>query len=101
MPLLSKELLTNLGITLADADYELLADHFETTLNERVINEIVLELDESQAAELARLQDADDTTIMTWLQTNVPDVADIVSDEIDILLGEIADNSEAIAAANA
>ena len=97
MALLSKELLINLGITLSDQDYELLAEHFESTLNERVINEIVLELSPEQATQLAGLEQASDDEVLTWLQTNVPDVADIVSDEVDILLGELADNSDAIA----
>jgi len=97
MALLSKELLINLGINLSDQDYELLAEHFESTLNERVINEIVLELSPEQATELAGLEQASDDEVLTWLQANVPDVADIVSDEVDILLGELADNSDAIA----
>ena len=97
MALLSKELLINLGITLSDQDYELLAEHFESTLNERVINEIVLELSPEQATQLAALEQASDDEVLAWLQANVPDVADIVSDEVDILLGELADNSDAIA----
>lgn len=96
MALLSKELLINLGITLSDQDYELLAEHFESTLNERVINEIVLELSPEQATQLAGLEQASDDEVLAWLQINVPDVADIVSDEVDILLGELADNSDAI-----
>ena len=46
------------------------------------------------------MRDAGDSEIVQWLQTNVPDFADIVSDEVDILLGEIAENSENIASNN-
>lgn len=96
MPLLSPTLLENLGINLSEEHYQALAEHFETTLNERVINEIVLELSPEQAEQLTQLQQAGDEEILTWLKANVPDVADIVADEVDILLGEIAENSEAI-----
>ena len=96
MSLLSPTLLENLGINLSEEHYQALAEHFETTLNERVINEIVLELSPEQAEQLATLQQAGDEEILTWLKANVPDVADIVADEVDILLGEIAENSEAI-----
>lgn len=96
MPLLTHELLTDLGIQLSEQDYQSLAEHFETTLDERVINEIVLELSPEQASELATLQQSDDGAILQWLQTNVPDLADIVADEIDILLGELADSSDTL-----
>ena len=96
MSLLSPTLLENLGINLSEEHYQALAEHFETTLNERVINEIVLELSPEQAEQLSQLQQAGDEEILTWLKANVPDIADIVADEVDILLGEIAENSEAI-----
>lgn len=100
MPLLTRTLLEDLGVHLSDADYESLADHFDTTLNERVIDEIVAGLTPEQAQELANLQQSDDTTVLQWLQTNVTDLSDIVSDEIDILLGELAESSEALDAQN-
>ena len=97
MPLLSREFLEQLGIQLDDQNYAALSDHFETTLYERVVAEIGEELTPEQAAELASLQSADDATIQQWLTANVPEVQDIVADEIDILLGDIAENSEEIA----
>ena len=97
MALLSPTLLEGLGIKLDEQSYAMLEEHFETTLNERVINEIILELTPEQAEGLAALENASDEQIIEWLTTNVPDVAEIVAEEIDILLGELADNSEAIA----
>ena len=44
------------------------------------------------------MQEASDETIVDWVRANVPDFADIVSDEIDILLGELAEDSEKMAA---
>jgi len=96
MPLLTRQFLQEIGIELDDESYEALAEHFETTLTERVINELVEELDVDQAAQLASMQSSDDESLRQWIVTNVPDLAEIVSDEIDILFGEIAENSEAI-----
>ena len=96
MPILSKAILDNIGIQLSDSDYASLAEHFETTLNERVVNEIALELTPEQAKELATLDHADDATVLQWLQTNVQDLSEIISDEVDILLGELTENSEAL-----
>jgi hypothetical protein len=93
MPILTKTVLENIGITLSDEDYASLSEHFESTLNERVVDEIALELTPEQAAELATLEHADDTTISQWLQANVPDLGEIISDEVDILLGELAEGS--------
>jgi len=96
MPLLTRDFLKDIGVTLRDADYEMLADHFETTLYERIIDELIVELSPEQAAELARLQADDDKAVQHWLKPNVPDLKELVADEIDILLGEIAENSDAI-----
>lgn len=96
-PLLSKQFLADLGIELHEESYELLAEHFETTLQDRVLDEIVAELSPEQAAELAQMRDAGDEKIYTWLRETVAELSDIISDEVDILLGEIAEGSEAIA----
>lgn len=96
MAILSKQFLEELGIELSEQDYTSLAEHFETTLQERVINEITMEISPEQAQELATMQSASEVDLLAWLQANVPDLAEIVSDEVDILLGELAENSEAI-----
>lgn len=97
MPLLTRALLTDLGITLTEEDYTSLAEHFESVLDERVINEIVVELEPEQAEQLATMQQSSDEDLANWLKANVPDLAEIVEDEIDILLGELAENSESLA----
>ena len=96
MAILSKQLIQDLGIELSEQDYASLSEHFETTLQERVINEITMELSPEQAQELATMQSASDEDLLAWLQANVTDLPEIVSDEVDILLGELAENSEAI-----
>lgn len=95
MALLDKQLLHDLGIELSDRDTELLSEHFDSTLKDRVIAEIVQELSPEQAQQLAAMQNASDEQLLQWLQVNVLDFGDIVTDEVDILLGELAENSEA------
>lgn len=94
MAILSKQILEQLGIQLSDDDYASLAEHFETTLNERVFDEIALELTPEQAEQLAAMRESSDDELLSWLQTNVPALSEIVADEVDILLGEIAESSE-------
>jgi hypothetical protein len=43
------------------------------------------------------MQESSDDQIVDWVRANVPDFADIVSDEVDILLGELAEDSEKMA----
>ncbi len=95
MALLSKELLKELGIEMRDQDYQLLEEHFETTLRTRVIEEIVEELSIDQARQLATMQQSSDEQLLNWLRANVLNFSEIVSDEVDILLGELAENSDA------
>ncbi len=96
MAILNKEILEQLGIQLTEEEYASLAEHFESTLDERVINEIVLSLTPEQAQELSTLQQSNDDELLAWLQSNVPELSDIVSDEVDILLGELAEHSETL-----
>jgi len=100
MAILNKQLLEDLGIQLDDQDYQLLEEHFETTLRARVLEEIIEELAPEQVHELAALQNESDDRLLAWLHANVLDFRDIVSDEVDILLGELAENSEAFNSAN-
>ncbi len=95
MAILHKSYLTSLGLQLTDEEFELLSDHMETTLQERVVEEILSYITPDQAHELAQLQyDNNDQAVQKWLVENVPDLQDIISDEIDILLGEIAQQSQ-------
>ena len=96
--ILTKETLLELGIELDEQSYELLAEHFDTTLQDRVIDEIVAELTPEQARELATLKGQSGDQAYAWLRANVPEFADIVTDEVDILLGEVAQDSDKIAA---
>lgn len=94
--LLNKQFLQDIGLTLDNQTYETLSEHYEETLNERVIKEIVDELDEKQLEELHSLANQDDSIINQWLASNIPKLDEIIEDEIAILLGEITESSEKI-----
>ena len=85
------------GLALALASVAKQADdeQYEAELDNRIVNEIVDELDTEQLRELTRFKDnGDDAGLQRWLIENVPDLDKIVEEEMAILLGEIAENSE-------
>ena len=94
---ITKELLDSVGVNVTPEEETALLEHLNTTLQERVGLEITDSLDDQQLEALASLQEAgDEQAIQQWLTDNVPELADIVKDEIDILLGEIAENTDGI-----
>jgi hypothetical protein len=96
-PLITRELLDEFGIELGNQDEASLLEHLNSTLEERVGTEITESLDEPQLKELVELQEkGTDEEIAVWLEKNVPDLQEITQDEIDILIGELAENSDAI-----
>ncbi|PID33163.1 hypothetical protein CR969_02165 [Candidatus Saccharibacteria bacterium] len=95
MTLLSKQYLASLGLDLSDEDAKSLSDHAEDTLQKRVVDEVLDVITPEQAHQLAKLQsENDDELVQKWLVDNVEDLQDIISDEVDILLGEIAEDSQ-------
>lgn len=95
-PLLSKELLGQIGVAIAPENLELLSEHFETTLDERVTNELIAELSDEQVDELATLRGGTDEELAAWLKQNVPDLKEIIEDETAILLGELAEHGDSL-----
>ena len=95
MTVISRHLLGVIGIQLDDVAYVQFSHQYEAELDTRIVNEIVEELDTEQLQELTRFKDAgDDEGLQQWLLANVPDLDKIVEEEMAILLGEIAENSE-------
>lgn len=92
--LLSKNFLNGIGVNLDDQTYQAFSVHYEDTLNERVISQIIDELDEPKLAELHALQSSDSSILQDWLVANVPQISEIIEDEVAILLGEIVENSQ-------
>ena len=95
MTVMTRQLLADIGISLDDAAYVQFTEQYEAELDNRIVNEIVDELDTEQLRELTRFKDnSDDAGLQRWLIENVPDLDKIVEEEMAILLGEIAENSE-------
>lgn len=94
--LLSKEFLEIIGVKIDDIEYDLLSNHFEHTLNERVMTEVVNYLDDSQVIDFARIKDSDDDTLRAWLIENVSQLDEIIEEEVAILLGEIAEHADSL-----
>ncbi|MDN5274179.1 MAG: hypothetical protein JWP06_80 [Candidatus Saccharibacteria bacterium] len=94
---ITKESLTNLGINLEGQDIDSLLVHLNDTLEERVGSEITESLNDVQLKTLVDMQEkATDEEIGEWLKQNVPEFEQIVQDEIDIVLGELAENTDGI-----
>lgn len=94
---ITESTLDNLGVDLGKQDKQSLLTHLNETLQERVGAEITESLDDDQLATLLDLQEnGSDEEVGNWLERNVPDFQQMVQDEIDILLGELAENSDGI-----
>ncbi len=94
-PLLTKEFLKELGIELDEVTYMALSGHYEETLMHRITQEVVEELEEPQLEQLHTLAGKNEE-LAAWLKANVPQLREIVEDEVAILLGEIAERSDSI-----
>lgn len=92
--LLSRDFLKELGISLNDESYIAFSEHYESHLRERVVDEITSELDEAQLAQLHLFESKSDEELQEWLKANVPQLKEIIEDEVAILLGDIAENSQ-------
>lgn len=92
---ITKDLLKTLGITLDDANADSLIAHMNETVEERIGAEITESLDDKQLAELVKLQEtASDEEIGKWIAAHVPDYQQIVQDNIDIVIGELAEGAD-------
>jgi hypothetical protein len=95
--IITKDLLVALGINVAEDQLDTLVEHANTTLHERIGAEITESLDDEQLKELVALEEAgDDDKVTSWLSANVPELKEIIEDERDILLGELAENADSI-----
>jgi hypothetical protein len=94
---ITRDLLDEVGIELGDQDIDGLLLHLNSTLEERVGAEVTESLDDEELKAFLDLQEnASDEELSAWLELNVPELQEIVQDEIDILLGELAESTDAI-----
>lgn len=92
----TKEFLEGIGIQLDDQTYAAFSTHFEDTLFDRIIDSIIETLNDGQVDELRQSHSVSGEQLWQWVQANVPDLGEIVQEEIDILLGELAEHSDSI-----
>src|SRR5664279_1457550 len=98
-PIITKEHIDSVGITLDDQASAVLLTHLNDTLQERVGAEITESLDDEQLQQLLDIREkGDDQATAVWLQANVPELQTIIQDEIDILLGEVTNDADNITA---
>lgn len=84
--------LAAMGISLPADTADQTLKELNAELDERIGIAVVEMLDDEQLERMTQLQEAgDDTALTQWLANTLPDIAEIISDERDILLGEIAD----------
>ena len=87
--------LQSIGAILPEAESEAMLTEINDTLNERIGTEITEALNDEQLKQLLSLQQSGDTAaIDNWLEATVPELSEIMSDERDILLGELADQAK-------
>lgn len=97
---IDKNLLTSLGISLPENEEAAFLDYMYTTLEERVGVAITELLNDDEFDELMDLElKADNATIEAWVQRHVPDYGDLIQDQFDILMGELAQHADSLVAA--
>lgn len=87
--------LNEMGIILDAEKMTSLLSHLDDELNERVGTALLEELSSEQVDEYNKLSEtADEVQIGEWLSSKIPDYKQIVQDEIDIMLGSVAEKAE-------
>ena len=98
--IVTKAQLNSIGINLPEDQMQALIQHIEDTINSQIGEEIVESLDDAQLKELVQMQDDDASAeeIDAWIRARVPEYDEIIEDNVAIVLGELANNSDAIQA---
>ena len=96
--IVTKAQLNSVGINLPDDQMQVLIQHVEETINERISEEVVESLTDEQLLELIKMQDSNAPAeeIDAWIRERVPEYDEIIEDNVTIVLGELVENSEAI-----
>ena len=91
------ETLQSFGIKVDEATADSLLQHINETVEERIGTEITESLTDEQLKELLALQDnGTEDQVGEWIAQHVPEYGQIIQDNIDITLGEVAENSDNI-----
>lgn len=79
------------SITVAEDEVEAYLAEANQTLADRIGAEITDSLTDEEIDEMVAVQEGGDpAALQAWLIANVPELSEIVQDEVDILLGELA-----------
>ena len=96
-PIITREVLEQAGVKLDGQDVDALLTRLNQTLEERVGTEITMSLSDEKLEEMVDLQESGtEDQLVEWMNTNVPELEQITQDEVDIILGELAENSDDI-----
>lgn len=100
--MITVEQLRSIGIDLPEDQMQALMQHTEDTINEQIGEEIVDSLDDGQLQELVAMQEADAPAeqVEEWIVERVENYQEIVEDNVAIVLGDLAQNVEAIVGAD-
>lgn len=90
---ITTDLLDSLGVELNAHESHAMDEHFKSTLRRRVLDEAIDSLDENQIIELSHIAKSGGD-LWPWIKANTPDIDEIIDQETDILLGELAENSD-------
>ncbi len=93
----TKDMLQTFGITADDAKIASLLEHINATVEEQIGAEITESLSDEQLKQLLELQETKtDDEVGEWIASQVPNFAEIVDDNIAIVIGEVVKNTEGI-----
>ena len=96
-PIITPLLLASTGIKIPEDEVDDYLDDLNEQLAERIGETVVTTLDPDQVDELAKLQETkSDEEINTWLRQQIPDLDDLIQQEVDILLGEVVDSADTV-----
>lgn len=95
---ITKTQLNSIGIDLPDDQMDALIQHAEETIGLRIGEEVADSLDEAQLEQLIAMQEnnVSPEEIDEWLSERVTDYAQIVEDNVAIILGELVENTAEI-----
>jgi hypothetical protein len=91
-PIITQELLVAAGIQIDDEHLDAYLDDVNDLLTERIGEAITDSLDDEKFDELTVFQEtASQEQLSAWVEKNVPELQDIIKDEIDILIGDLVE----------
>lgn len=95
----TSEIFTKLNIILPASEQADFLEQLNVELQERIGIAIFDLLNDEEAETLIALQEnGSDKVIADWIQANVPEYSEVVEDEYDLLVGEIAASAALVTA---